>query len=131
MILSRSLFARALGRDFEKLHPAAQERHGFDSSSGLHSVAEGTMDRVWSGSRLFAPFLWVGAQRNIMFAESGTDVPFRMESWAYRDSLGRETLTLNRSFGLSRVRRFDEYVVEVPGADKVEVPEADKVEVAA
>jgi hypothetical protein len=114
--MSRSLFARALGRDFEKLHPAAQERHSFDSSSGQYSLAEGTMDRVWSGSRLFAPFLHLGAQRHIMFAESGLDVPFRMECWAYVDSLGRETLSLNRSFGLKRPRRFDEYVVAVPGA---------------
>lgn len=112
----RSLFARAMGRDFEKLHPAAQERHSFDSSSGRYSIAEGVMDRVWSGSRVMAPFLHLGAQRNIMFAESGLNVPFRMESWAYVDSHGRETLTLARTFGLKRPRRFDEYVVAVPGA---------------
>lgn len=117
--LTLPLFQRALGRDFEKLHPAAQERHSFDSSSGQHSIGEGTMDRVWSGSRLFDPFLRIGARRNIMFAESGTDVPFRMESWAYLDSFDRETLTLNRAFGLKRARRFDEYVVAVPGASSL------------
>lgn len=115
--MAQSLFARSLGRDFDKLHPASQERHGFDSSSGRYSLGVGTMDRVWRGSRLFAPFLALGARRNIMFSKAGTDVPFRMECWAYLDSIGRETLTLNRSFGLRRIRRFDEYVVEVPGAD--------------
>jgi hypothetical protein len=114
--LVASLVAKALGRDFEKLHPAVQERHSFDSSTGCHSVGVGVMDRVWSASPLFSPFLRLGSRRNIMFPDTGENVPFRIECWAYVDSHGRETVTLNRSFGLKQTRRFDEYVVAVPGA---------------
>ena len=77
------------------------------------------MERVWSGSRLFAPFLRIGSRRNIMFPDTGSEVPFRIECWAYVDSFGRETLTLHRSFGLKTTRRFDEYVVRVPSADSL------------
>lgn len=114
--MASSLVATALGADFGGLHPALRERHGFDSSAGVYSVGTGVMERVWHGSPLFAPFLHIGAVRHIMFPESGTDVPFRIECWAYRDRFGRETLSLNRSFELRKPRRFDEYVVSVPGA---------------
>ena len=49
-----------------------------------------------------------------MFPESGTNVPFRIECWAYRDSFGRETLSLNRTFEFAKLRRFNEYVVRSP-----------------
>jgi hypothetical protein len=114
--LAHSLVAAALGRDFEKLHPAVRERHAFDSSSGCYSVGVGVMERIWSGSPLFAPFLKLGARRNSMFPDSGENVPFRIECWAYVDSHGRETLSLNRSYSMEQTRRFDEYVVAVPGA---------------
>lgn len=115
--MPRSLIARRLGADFGRLHPESRERHGFSPDDGVYSVAVGTMDRVWHSSPLFAPFLRIGAMRNIMFPESGTEVPFRMESWAYRDRHGRETLSLNRTFEFDVTRRFDEYLVEVdPGS---------------
>lgn len=117
--MSASLVARMLGNRFGKLHPAVRERHGFDSSSGVHSVGIGVMDRVWHSTSLFVPFLRIGSRRRIMFPESGTDVPFRIECWAYVDSLGRETLSLNRSFEFDTLRRFDEYVVMAPGAQRL------------
>ena len=92
-----SLAKIALGRDFEKLHPAVKERYSFDSSTGCYSVGIGVMERVWSGSRIFAPFLRLGSRRNIMFPDSGENIPFRIESWAYLDSHGRETQPVSSS----------------------------------
>jgi hypothetical protein len=114
--MAHSLVARALGEDFAKLHPEVARRHHFASEDGLYSIGVGTMDRIWTGSRLYAPFLRLGARRNIMFPETGENVPFRIECWAYADSHGRETLSLSRSFGVASPRRFDEYVVSVPAA---------------
>lgn len=112
--MTASLIQRALGSDFGSLHPASRERHGFGPESHLHSVGVGTMERVWHSSRLFDPFLRLGAVRNIMFPESGSDIPFRIECWTYRDSHDRETLSLNRTFEFEKPRRFDEYVVGRP-----------------
>ncbi|MCR9097498.1 MAG: DUF4166 domain-containing protein [bacterium] len=109
-----SIVRRALGADFEKLHPELRKRHAFASADGVYSVGTGVMDRIWTGSIIFRPFLLIGSMRNIMFPESGENVPFRIECWAYRDRFDRETISLNRSYGLRRARRFDEYVVDVP-----------------
>jgi len=38
-------------------------------------------------------------------------VPFTIENYAYRDPLGRETVTWIRTFGTSRSRRFDAYMI--------------------
>ena len=110
---ARPIFRAVLGSDFDRLHPKVAERYSHSSSSGLYSAGRGTMDRVWNGSPLFRPFLLIGSRRNVMFPECAPDVPFRVENWAYRDSFGRETLSLNRTFefGNGKTRRFDEFVV--------------------
>ena len=46
-----------------------------------------------------------------MFPEQGKDVPFRIENYAYRDTLGRETVTWLRTFHTARTRRFDAYMI--------------------
>jgi hypothetical protein len=43
-----------------------------------------------------------------MFPKRGTNVPFTIENYAYRDSFGRETVTWVRTFAFpERTRRFD------------------------
>src|SRR5262249_55321062 len=76
-------------------------------------------ERVWHGSQLFRPFLSAGALRNIMFTETGAGIPFQIRCFAYQDRFGRETLSLNRTFHFDAPRKFDEYVVQVPGTDTV------------
>ena len=107
----RSIYHRALGDDFHRLHPKIQERFGFDSRSGRASIGRGTMARVWHGPWWTLPFLWLGAWRHIMFPESGRNVPFTIRNYAYVDSFGRETVTWIRQFDLGKRRRFDAYMV--------------------
>ena len=57
------------------------------------------------------PFLHVGTWRRIMFPEQGREVPFTIENYAYRDLLGRETVTWVRTFRTARERRFDAYMI--------------------
>ena len=57
------------------------------------------------------PFLYLGSWRRIMFPESGRNVPFQIENYAYRDAFGRETVTWIRTFQTKRVRRFDAYMI--------------------
>ena len=91
----RSIYHRALGEDFERLHPRMQDR-------------EGTMDEVWLGRFYTMPFLLLGSWRRIMFPASGRDVPFTISNYAYRDVFGRETVTWLRCFHLpARTRKFD------------------------
>jgi hypothetical protein len=106
-----SIYRRALGADFDRLHPRVQERFGITSADGRAAIGRGTMDRVWHGRFYTLPFLYVGTWRNIMLPEHGQDVPFEIQNWAYRDTLGRETVTWLRTFHTRRPRRFDAYMI--------------------
>jgi uncharacterized protein DUF4166 len=51
------------------------------------------MEKLWHGAIYTLPFLYLGTWRRIMFPESGTNVPFTIENYAYLDGFGRETVT--------------------------------------
>jgi hypothetical protein len=107
----RSIYERALGRDFCRLHPQIQRRFGFSSRDGVASIGTGVMEEIWRGAPYTLPFLYLGSSRRIMFPERGRNVPFTVENYAYVDTLGRETVTWIRTFKAGRVRRFDAYMI--------------------
>ncbi|GAB7045284.1 DUF4166 domain-containing protein [Catenuloplanes indicus] len=104
-----AIFARALGADFDRLHPRMRERFG--AAHGC--VGTGVMDRIWRGPAFVTPFLHLGTARHVLFPETGTDVPFTIENYVYTDSYGRPTLTFVRTFEVAaaRRRRFDATMV--------------------
>jgi Domain of unknown function (DUF4166) len=107
-----SIYARALGDDFERLHPRIRERFALSSSDGVAQVGRGVMDDVWHGRPYTLPFLAFGTWRRIMFPSRGAKVPFTVENYAYVDSLGRETVSWIRTFHFPRrSRRFDAYMI--------------------
>ena len=107
-----SIYRRALGADFDRLHPEIAARFDVSTAGGHGSVGVGTMDEVWRAPGFTRPFLAFGTWRHIMFPETGRDVPFTIENWPYTDGLGRETVTFVRTFELARVRRrFDATMV--------------------
>lgn len=107
----RSIYERALGSDFARLHPEIQRRFGFSSQDAIASIGTGIMEELWHGAPYTLPFLYVGAWRRIMFPEQGRNIPFRIENYAYLDPLGRETVTWVRTFETKRPRRFDAYMI--------------------
>lgn len=106
-----SIYQRALGSDFSNLHPEIQRRFSLASEGGLASIGTGVMDRIWHGAPYTLPFLYLGTWRSIMFPEQGKDIPFTIQNYAYKDPLGRETVTWVRTFRTGRVRRFDAYML--------------------
>lgn len=107
-----SIYRRAMGEEFDRLHPRIQERFGFDSTSGVASIGRGVMKSMERGAWWTVPFLWIGSLRSIMFPDQGRDVPFSVHNYAYRDRFGRETVTWVRYFEFPRRRRhFDATMV--------------------
>jgi hypothetical protein len=106
-----SIYQRALGTDFDRLHPQIQRRFGFDSTDGIASIGRGVMDEVWKGRFYTLPFLYVGTWRRIMFPETGRNIPFTIENYAFVDQFGRETVSWVRTFESMKTRRFDAYMV--------------------
>ncbi|MBP3959995.1 DUF4166 domain-containing protein [Gemmata sp. G18] len=106
-----SIYREALGSVFDRLHPQIQKRFGFNSSDGVAAIGTGAMDELWHGRLYTLPFLYLGSARRIMFPERGTNVPFTIRNYAYRDRFGRETVTWIRDFRTRRPRRFDAYMI--------------------
>ena len=106
-----SIYQRALGADFERLHPQIQRRFGFSSADGIAAVGRGVMEEIWCGRFYTLPFLYVGTWRRIMFPEVGRQIPFTIENYAFVDRFGRETVTWVRTFESRRQRRFDAYMI--------------------
>ena len=103
-----SIFEQAMGEEFGRLHPMLQRRFGVGLASGYACVGRGTMHRIRRGPWWTVPFLQVGRLRNILVPDTGTDVPFAIENYPYRDPLGREAVTFVREYRLrGRSRRFD------------------------
>ncbi|MEV6433744.1 DUF4166 domain-containing protein [Streptomyces anulatus] len=110
-----SIFARAMGDDFERLHPQLRRRFSVGLESGEACVGRGSMDRIWHGRAFVKPFLALGATRNILVPRTGRDVPFTIENVPYTDGHGRETVTFVRTFALpGGPRRFDATMVHSP-----------------
>ncbi len=114
-----SIYQRALGSDFQRLHPKMQERFGFSSADGVAAIGTGVMETIWHGPAYTLPFLYVGAWRRILFPENGRDVPFTIENYAYQDQFGRETVTWIRKFATRRPRRFDAYMIYSEDRSKI------------
>ena len=103
-----SIFRQALGADFDRLHPALQRRFDVGLDNGYACVGTGRMTEIRRGPWWTVPFLQVGKIRNILVADVGTDVPFRIENYPYRDPFGRETVTFVREFAArKKPSRFD------------------------
>ena len=106
-----SIYQRVLGSDFNRLHPQIQRRFGLSSTSSVAAVGRGIMEEVWKGRFYTIPFLYVGTWRRIMFPETGRNIPFTIENYAFVDKFGRETVTWVRTFESRRTRRFDAYMI--------------------
>ena len=107
-----SIFAAAMGADFDRLHPMLQRRFGMGLDAGYGCVGTGVMTSIRRGPWWTLPFLHLGRVRNILVPDVGTDVPFTIRNLPYRDPYGRETITFAREYRLRRrPRRFDATMV--------------------
>lgn len=103
-----SIYRRALGDDFDRLHPKMQWRFDFSSIDETCQIGTGVMDEVWRGPWWTLPFLLLGSTRRVLFPSRGNHVPFTISNYAYVDQFGRETVTWSRRFHFPRrTREFD------------------------
>ena len=110
-----SVFARAMGADFARLHPMLQRRFGVGLDAAYACVGSGTMSRIRRGPWWTVPFLQLGRIRNILVPDVGTDIPFTIENHPYVDPFGRETITFVREYRMPRaLRRFDATMIIGP-----------------
>ena len=110
------MFRRVLGPDFDRLHPALQRRFDVGLETGYACVGTGVMRSIRRGPWWTVPFLQLGKVRNILVADVGSDVPFRIENYPYLDPFGRETVTFVREYSVRATpSRFDATMIEHDG----------------
>jgi hypothetical protein len=111
-----SIFAEAMGPDFQRLHPMLQRRFGIGLEAGFACIGTGVMQSIRRGPWWTVPFLYLGGRRNILVPHTGRNVPFVIKNYPYRDPFGRETITFVREYRIKRrPSRFDATMVLVDG----------------
>lgn len=112
----KSVFADAMGPEFERLHPMLQRRFGVGLESGYACIGTGVMTSIRRGPWWTLPFLYLGKARNILIPHVGRDVPFVIKNYPYLDPYGRETITFIREYRIKRrPSRFDATMVSSGG----------------
>ncbi|KDA06035.1 hypothetical protein DC31_12405 [Microbacterium sp. CH12i] len=121
MTAAEGIFRRALGDDFDRLHPQLQRRFGVGVDAGYGCVGTGVMLELRRGPWWTLPFLAFGTMRNIMFPEKGRDIPFQIDNHPYIDGYGREIVTFVRTMQVrpDRRRRFDATMIYSPKRGRV------------
>lgn len=111
-----SIFAEAMGAEFDRLHPMLQRRFGVGLASGYACIGTGVMASIRRGPWWTLPFLHLGRVRNILFPDVGKDVPFVIKNYPYLDPYGRETVTFVREYQIGRrPSRFDATMINHNG----------------
>lgn len=105
----KGVFERALGTEFDRLHPAIQERFGITSDDGRRCVGRGRMATVYRNP-VAVPVLRGLAREHVLFPEQGSDVAFEVRTYPFRDADGTETVAYVRQFETGPTRRFDAFM---------------------
>ena len=104
------VYEYALGDEADELHPKVRDRYGLGPDEGYATIGRGQMD-ITRGA-LALPALYAMPVRNLLFPESGTDVPFSVTTVGFRDPMGYEALTTRCEFEFDgRIRQFDSLTV--------------------
>ncbi|MGP4078914.1 DUF4166 domain-containing protein [Pseudalkalibacillus sp. R45] len=107
-----SIYKKALGADFQRLHPKLQEKFRLSSDDHRAIICTGTMEEISGGRWFMSPFIKLGIKKNITFPERGTGIPFKLEKYAYKDPYEREMVAWIRTFHFKNAdRRFDATMV--------------------
>jgi hypothetical protein len=115
-----SIYQKYFGDDFAKLHPKIQERLSLNSEKEIQFRGEGVMKKIWRGGPHTIPALLLGKKQNILFPNTGNNVPFSIENFAYKDSYGREAVAWIRKFNFEKeTTHFDATMVYSHERDKV------------
>lgn len=103
----KSIYEKALGKDYDNLHPALQKKFGLTSGSKKIAIGTGIMKRIWGGNILMKPILRIGVTKHLTFPERGEHIPFTLENVAYENDRGEECFAWIRQFNFNKPRNFD------------------------
>jgi hypothetical protein len=108
----QSIYQKYLGNQFENLDPKMQERLGLVSNKSIKFLGTGIMKKIKRGGLHTLPALKLGEKHHLLFPNTGHNIPFTIENFAYRDELGREAVAWIRRFYFpQKIAKFDATMV--------------------
>lgn len=90
----------------EILPPAFQKQYLISVDSGQVAHFDGISQRVWHRPFWLWPFFWLLAHFDILFPETGTDIPATMKLTGARDAKGQPYHRWDRTFFFATPRYF-------------------------
>lgn len=97
-----------MGEDYSKLHPEIQKRFDFSTDNNIAFVGKGIMENIWNGNRFAVKLLKILSKTNILFPRTGTNIPYEIHNYPYKDEFKREAHSMNRVFFFpDEEQRFD------------------------
>lgn len=103
-----SVYQRALGEDFSRLHPELQRLFGVASNGERALACSGTMDTASRGNVFTVPLLYFGSLRSVTIPDQDREIPFTLNIAGWEDPEFGEVVQWKRVFMFgSRRRRFD------------------------
>jgi hypothetical protein len=120
-----SPFAPVLAERADELPPVFRDQFLTRLEPGSRLVLDGTMDRVWRRRRWLRPLFSLLARADLLFPETGRDVPARLVI----DSTSGTSHRWRRTFDFVRTRRFDATMTYDPVLRRV-VESLGRVEIA-
>lgn len=105
---AKSIYERAIGADFQSLHPKLQQKFSLTSQQNTMARSVGVMDRIWGGAFFMKPVLQLLTKKHLTFKERGENIPFVLENVAYQNQAGVECFAWIRTFQFAKKKRhFD------------------------
>lgn len=102
-----SPFSPDLEPYLDTLPPVLAAQYLASPQTPYRVVLEGRMEKVWHHPRWLKPFFYPLAWAEILFPETGQDIPARMIVTGLRDENGYAAQTWYRTFAFPRERRFN------------------------
>jgi hypothetical protein len=106
-IPSGSPFSPVLAAHIQALPAVLHDHYLVTADASYRVVLDGTMDRIWHQPAWLWPFFWLLTWLDLLFPETGQNIPATMIVTGHRTSVGQAYQTWDRTFAFPKLRHFD------------------------
>ncbi|MDQ0481774.1 DUF4166 domain-containing protein [Guptibacillus hwajinpoensis] len=99
-----SIYKKALGKQFQHLHPRLQKRYEISSLNSFQG--SGVMRKISGGPVWLYPFFFLGTNWKLLFPEYGENISFVIKNTPRKGKNGEEQVHWERIFYFGKKKRY-------------------------
>lgn len=99
-----SIYKKALGKQFQYLHPMLQKRYEISSLNSFQG--SGVMKKISGGPFWLYPFFFLGTKWKLLFPEYGENISFVIKNTPRKGKNGEEQVHWERIFYFDKKKRY-------------------------